>query len=357
MNVLVPSIPKRLQITQTMVEDFIRDPVLGAYVLLGVKLDVFQQQRLRLLWWVPDVMDCSGFGTGKSYTLWVFINLRAMLIPEQHLVVYYQTFQALKDIFWPYYKEHGARRAPMFAAQLGRLDGSGDVDGKDNTKGPACYQQHFKNGSIVFGPAPGWMQDAKTQAGLTFNVAAIDEWTKVETMTSKDSAEGGINAQILGRVRKSSFNQHHPFWGNHRVFLATAESHNHPGYARYKVFEREVAAGNPNFAIFTSCFKDFSNVPMETEIRVERAAKMADGKSQMAEGRLVSKAGRAFRDVVPNWSTISVMQKSKSRASYKREVLGLWARETRGFYPDTVLEAATAAGTALGLQPEMGRCE
>ena len=63
--------------------------------------DGFQACRLRLLWWTPNVIDSSGFGTGKSLGIWVFFNLRAMIIGDQHLCIYYQTFQSAKDIFWP----------------------------------------------------------------------------------------------------------------------------------------------------------------------------------------------------------------------------------------------------------------
>ena len=49
----------------------------------------------------------------------------------------------------------------------------------------------------------------RVKAGRTFNVAMIDEWTKVETMTPKDTKLtgedgnliGGIDQQIIGRVR------------------------------------------------------------------------------------------------------------------------------------------------------------
>jgi len=34
--------------------------------LLGIKLDAFQAAALRIGWWVPNVIDESGFGTGKS---------------------------------------------------------------------------------------------------------------------------------------------------------------------------------------------------------------------------------------------------------------------------------------------------
>jgi hypothetical protein len=255
-----------------MVDDFLIDPVLGMEVLLSIKLDAFQAAAARLEWWVPNVIDESGFGTGKSLRLWALSQLRAMLMDDQWCCAYYQTFNAGKDIFWPYYSSAFSAN-PYFRAQLGKVDYEGDADGKDNTKGPACYIQHFKNGSRVMMPAPSWMQNAFSQAGLTLSWVVIDEWTKVEMMTKKSgnrtvnadgNSVGGINQQILGRLRRASFNQDHPLWGNHCIFSATAESQNHPSQHRVNQFKKEISRGNPNYAIVSFNFKDASNLTSHT---------------------------------------------------------------------------------------------
>lgn len=342
-------VPKHLQITPMMATDFLHDPVAGIYVIFGVKLDVFQAYATRLTWFVPNILDSSGFGTGKSFRIWLVTNLRAMLIPGQQVVCYYQTFQAMKDIYWRNYQSFGPVRAPIFEAQKGRFNTHNEEDGKDNTRGAACYVQSFKNESNIFGPAPNWLQGAKGQAGLTFHMGVVDEWTKVETMTPKGTKLtgdggnliGGIDQQIIGRIRAASFNQHHMLWGNHIVFSATAESTQHPAYQRVKQFQKEIDAGNPNYAMITSCFKDFSNVRTETNIRVEN-------------GVLKSRKGKAFREVVPNWNTIKML-KSRSRAHFQREGLGIWARDTKGFYSEDALERCVQAGIAAGTEVECGR--
>ena len=367
----VARVARHLQITPTMVDDFLVDPVLGAYVILGLKLDVFQQARLRMMWWTPNVIDSSGFGTGKSLGVWAFLNLRAVIIGDQHLCVYYQTFQSAKDIFWPYYWTFDSRRAPIFEAQLGKLDAEGDTDGKDNAKGPACYKQYFKNESLVMAPAPNWFQDAKGQAGQTFNVVAVDEWTKVETMTKKASrvtnekgdAVGGINQQIMGRVRRASWNQFHPLWGNHMVFLATAESVQHPGYRRYRNFLTAIKNGDPDYGLFSASFKDFSNTREERDIRIENCGCKTAGGEPAGEcpqcggdGRvLTATLGKPIKEVVPNWKRIDSMKKEFTRAHFLREVCGIWARETRGWYSEDALERCVAAGLANRLEPETQR--
>lgn len=369
----VTRVPSHLQITPTMIDDFLIDPVLAAYVLMGIKLDVFQACRLRLMWWTPNVIDSSGFGTGKSFGVWLWMNLRALLIGDQHLCVYYQTFQAAKDIFWPYYRTFDRRRAPIFEAQLGNVDSEGDVEGKDNTKGPACYKQYFKNESLVMAPAPNWFQEAKGQAGQTFNCVALDEWTKSETMTKKTTrvtnekgdVVGGINQQIMGRVRRASWNQFHPLWGNHMVFLATAESVQHPGYRRYRNFLQAIQQGDSDYGLFTSCFKDFSNLPEETDIRIEECecvrAPASAGEAKVcpvcggARRALKSTVGKPLKEVVPNWKTIASMKKEFTRAHFLREGLGIWARETRGWYSEAAVERCVAAGMGNNLQPETTR--
>ena len=366
-DIHLPSTPRHLKITPTMVDDFLMDPCLGAYVLMGVKLDVFQSCLLKILWWTPNVIVSNGFGTGKSSMgAWLFFNLRALIIGDQHLCAYFQTFQAGKDIFWPYYHTFDSRRAPIFNAQLGKLDEEGDTDGKDNTKGPACYKQYFKNDSLIMMPAPNWMQDAKGQAGQTFNGVWVDEWTKVETMTKattkvvNEAGEGvgGINQQIIGRVRRKSWNQHHPLWANRRCYSATAETLNHPAYRRVRTFKRMIAKGDPNYAMFTACFKDFSNIPTEVDIRVDNVETVVQtpaGPVKKIERQLVSRIEKPFKEVIPDWATIRDMKENFTKGHFLREVLGIWARETLGWYSEENLNKLVALGIANNLQPETKR--
>jgi hypothetical protein len=329
-NIHVP-VPRRLRVTDGDLERFLVDPVMGAELFFKVKMDAFQASALRTYWWVPDVIDSSGFGTGKSLRCWLFANLRAAIIPGQWIWVYYQTFESGKQIFWPYYEQFNARTAPLFAAQLGHVDAAGDIDGKDNKKGPACYTQHFRNGSKTVMPAPGWFSSAKSQAGLTFNVAVIDEWTKVETMKPNENRDmvGGIDQQVVGRVRRQCFNQYHPLWSNHRLYTATAESRRHPAFKRYKMFEREVASGNPNYALISYNFKDFSSRPSHT--------------------------GKPFKEQVPDWKTIRNHKNMYTRSHFLREDLGIWAEEMAGWYSEESLGIGLATGVAAGVEVELGR--
>lgn len=314
-----------------MVEDFLCDPVLGVEVFFKAKLDAFQKSALRMFWWVPDVIDSSGFGTGKTFRGWLWANLRCSIIEDQWIWIYYQTFESGKQIFWPYYEQFNLRTSPLFSAQLGKVDQFGDDDGKDNKKGPAAFIQHFKNGSKIVMPAPGWFNSAKSQAGLTFNAAYMDEWTKVETMKPAENKDmvGGIDQQVIGRVRRQSFNQFHPLWGNHRKYSATAESPSHPAYKRYRMFQKEIARGNPNYAVLRYDYKDFSN--------------------------LTSHSGKPFKEQIPDWKTIKNHKAMYTRAHSLREDHGIWARETAGWFSESALQRCVAAGIAQGTEIETAR--
>ena len=336
MQIIVPSIPRILKISPLHREHLLRDPVYAAQTLLSIKFDAFQAYAFRIGWFVPWVIDESGFGTGKSLRLWALAMLRCILMEDQWCYAFYQTYQAGKQIFWCHFEESFARNK-FFRAQLGHVDFEGEKEGKDNTKGPACSTQHFRNGSRVMMGAPGWLQNAVSMAGITLSWALIDEWTKIEGMHKKKDAThnaagnitGGIDQQILGRLRRANFNQHHPLWGNHCIFSATAESTNHPSQARINSFKREIDKGNPDFAIISFSFKDASN--------------------------RISHSGKTFQEQIIDWKTIQHMKATFTPSHFKRECLGIRSRETKGWYSEEALQRCVAAGIASGLEPCLGR--
>ncbi len=330
MNILVPSTPGRLRITATMMDDFLIDPLLGAKVIMNTELDAFQASRLRTYWWVPNVIDSSGVGTGKtSVGIFIFLNLRCCLIPDQHCAIYYQTFEAGKRNFWKHYRDPRFQRATIFQAQLGKVDLQGESDGKANSKGASCYYQYFKDDGVIMMPAPDWLKDAESHAGTDLNIAAIDEWTKSTNIGAKDSRDAkgndGINKQILSRVRRGCYNQHHPIWCNRRLFMASAESPSHPAYQRYRQFEQQVRRGNPKFALLSYSYKDWSNRKCWT--------------------------GKTFKEQLRDEGTYEALKVQLTRAEFKRQALGIWAKETKGWYSEEALVRCVDLGQRLGLDP------
>ena len=264
MDIYTPAIPRHLKITQTMLEDFITNPVMVANFIFKEKLDAFQRVRLKICHWTPFCMDSSGLSSAKTRGMWNISNLRCLMFPGHVAGVYYPNFESGKRIYWRYFREV-ALKSEFFRAHIGRervygMDGKAEEMAKAMDRGPSCWVFQYKNESTVLMPAPNFLQGAKTQAGQRFNDLWVDEWTKVEAVPGKGE---GIDDQLVGRCTRESFNKHHPVWRNHMLFLATAEDTMHPAHARYMDFLKEHRAGNPFYYCFSFCFKDYSDLPCD----------------------------------------------------------------------------------------------
>jgi hypothetical protein len=324
-SIYTPSVPKRLQLTQTMVDDFIDRPDLGAKVIFNETLDAFQSVRLKQMVMVPRVMDSSGFSSAKTRTFFIAFNLRCMLIGDHHAGVYYQNFDSGQRNFWQYYDVF-KRKSEFFRAQLGKMDlETNEVENTKGTKmGASCWIATFLNESKLFLPAPSFLTNSASQAGQRFNDLGIDEFTKIEAMGST-----GIDDQLIGRCTRASFNKEHPFWCNHNVFLATAEDMMHPAYERYQLFKREVDRGNPEYSIISFCFKDWSHLVCDT------------GKPFNETLR----ENRVLKDLMGKWTKSKRLQ----------EGLGIWSKNGRGWYDQEVLDNCISVGKERGLRPIVRR--
>jgi hypothetical protein len=321
MNIMTPGVPKRLRITPGMVDDFLWDPVLAARFFLGVRFDWFQRVRLKMMWFVPFMIDSSGFTSGKTITNWAYIQLRALLLPESPCVVYYPVFQQGVRTFWEYYYRVGG--SAIFRAHLGKLDEEGEEQGKSNSKMSGCYKAHFRNGSRVEMPAPSLMRDAITQASTRFNTSLFDEWTYF------DAAGGAINSQLIGRNTKPAFyNDNHPIWANHLKFTATAKSQLHPAFDRVKKTDSQVKRGNVKYCHIRFCYKDHTPG------------------FQDAEGRTVR-----------NDAAVKIVRDEMSEAEQMGEIFGLWGKNTKGWYSESDLLRCVELGIMCKARPVSSRGE
>ena len=321
LNVLVPSIPARHRLTQGMWEDFLCDPVLAAWVLMGYKLDAFQAVRLREYWWSHQCIDSSGTSSGKTLTVWIAFNLRCILLPERTCGIYYQTFQAGKSSFWEYYRKC---KSPMFHSQFGRTDEMGDVEvGANRTRGAACWTAYFKNGSKLDMPAPSAQRDADTQASTRYHDLLLEEWTRIEDMGN------AIDGQLKGRASEPTWNQHHPIWGNHILYSAHARTRMHKSFRRYSAHAKEIARGNPLYSNLHFSHKDYSNLPSFT--------------------------GKSFREQNRAGSTIESEKLTTEKAEWLGKGLGIWGISGVGWFTEEALMGCVASGTARGVLPLLGR--
>jgi hypothetical protein len=310
----------KLRITQTMWEDFLCNPVLAARVIMGIELDAFQAARLRYYWWVKIVIDSSGFSSGKTIVDFLFACLRAILIPDQWIGVYYPVFDTGKQTFWNYFD---TIKHPIFRGQMGRIEEDEGASGKQEEDG--FFKAHFRNGSHITMPAPSFNKGAFTQASLRFNTIIVEEWTHI------DAGSTGIDDQLIGRTTRQSFNQFHPIWGNHILLTAPAKNRRHPGFRRFDRHQKKVDADDPDYANLHYCYKDYSDIP--------------------------SRTGKSFRDEYRNMSTIELRRTVTDAGEWLGEGFGLWGLSGASWFPHSSLEAAQISGAKRGLVPVFSREE
>ena len=328
-NILVPSVPPALRITETMWTDFLCDPVLAAEVIFGIKLDAFQKCRLRYYWWVQNVIDSSGVGSGKTVVDFIFLCLRCILIPGQQAAIFYPSFGTGKSSFWEYFGQFVlSGRAPIFVAQLGnpvKLEAGDEVAGDGTLHGPDCYTAFFRNGNKLKMPAPSIALDSVRAASLTVNTLIIEEWPQI------DKASDAIDKQLIDRARGQSWNQFHPIWGNHIVYSGHAQTMMHPSAPRFKNHQRKVDKGDPTFANLSYSYKDFSDLKCHS--------------------------GKSFKEQFRVESTINNKRNVCNRADWLGQGFGIWGRSGHGWFTEEGLNGCVELGKRLGILPVLGRSQ
>lgn len=280
-----------MRFDQRTLEQFIRDPVMAAYVLMGAELDTFQKFRLRMLWWVPFTVDSSGVSTGKTFTLFIYLNLRCMLLPDHVAGVYFPNWAVGQEEFWPYF-ERTMERSDTFTEQL-------EMHNKAyGLRGSSAWQMFYKDGSKLTMPAGSFFQDAQTQATRRFNTMAVDDWLRAEDMGD------GVSKQLVGRTTRESYNQAHPVWGNHVKFFGHAETPMHKGYARVKAYRRAILDGSQTHGLFSFNYKDWTP-PFAKRLDIKKIVE--DDKRTMPEDQ------------------------------FRRQWLGFWSRDGATYYPEITL--------------------
>jgi hypothetical protein len=327
MDIFIPGAPRHLRVTQTMMEDFLLDPVLAAKVLLGYDLDVFQAARLRYYWWCPDGIDESAISTGKTLVEWIYIQLRCILItmlsgiPHQ-AAVYYPTLDAGKNQWWRYYEWCTSK---IFRAQLGKVEDDLETnkrEKKQSQSGGVC-KAYYRNEALAIMPAPNLNNDAMNQVSLRLNTAVMGEYTHI------DNKSDAIDAQIMARVTGANYNQHHPIWCNHRKLTAHAEPMSHPSAERVVKRWNEIKKGNPYQFYIRYSYKDWSDKRTVT--------------------------GKTYKEVRRDEAALLQVRLGKTETGWLGQGHGVRKRDAKGFYTDEMLNRCVAVGQELGLQPVTGR--
>ena len=295
-----------LTLDRKLIEQLLFDPVMAAEVLMGWHLDTFQRVRLRQYWYIPQLVDSSGVSSGKTAVNFVYVNLRCMLLPRHVAGVYLPNFQVGKDEFWQMFYDTMDRSA-MFRSQL--VTNRGVLGEK---KSPGTWSMHYKNGSRLLLPAPGFMADSKYSASRNFNTLMIDEWLRALEMGD------GVEKQLVDRARRANWNKRHRIWGNHLKFLGHAETPSHKGHRRMIQYKRAIVDGSAWHGLISYCYKDWT--------------------PEMAE--------KHMQDEI-----IAERKRVLTRDQFRRQWLGLWSSDGDGYYPEVFLRRCCR----MDLKPQVAR--
>lgn len=288
----------RLTIQDEVLDKLLRDPVMAAYATMGVELDWFQNVRLRYNWFVPRKIDSSGWGTGKTIGEWVYAVLRAMLIPGNQVGVYYPTLKGGQQTFWKYFQ---TIHHPVLDAQYAK--------GKNEYHDSGLFRKIFKNGSEIFLPAPGFINDALSQVSQSFHTIIIGEYTQA-------AKKGEGVDELIGRLRGERFAENHPIWSNHWLLSAHAESPQHPSYRYYEAAQKAIAGQfsqeeQHTNVCYSFCFHDWSDKPYKNS---------------------------TFRKKLMDRPMIQQMKRNLLPDDFRRRGLGLWSADGKGWYAEDVIK-------------------
>lgn len=306
------------------------DPVMAAFVIFGIRLDVFQRVRLRHYWWGQVVDDSSGVGSGKTIVIFLFLALRNILLPDQQCAIYYPTFGTGKNEFWKYFTQFvnpsSPYYAPVFVSQLGnplKVDAGDEIDGDGTTHGSDCYKAFYRNGNMLMMPATNAAKNMVTSASLSFNTLVLEECRELDVMSD------GIDKILLDRARRYSWNQFHPILGNHIIFSGHAETLMHPSSSRHKFHLKRELAGDPRFVNISYCYKDYSNLPCG--------------------------GGQTYKEKFRSQLATDVGAGSSSSAEWLGRGLGIWGANGSGWITEEAILRAQDNGRRCGLIPCLSR--
>lgn len=292
-----------LQIKASFARDLIADPVMASRVLMNADLDVFQAAKFRYWWFTPTVMDHSGVSVGKSELLLLLAFLRLMLLPlsftgkPRIVTVYYPSQGTAEEVFLPKMEEY-LGNSNLFFSQVRMQHGRKFYKTKKNV-----IIIQMRDGGWLELPAGDFMKDSQNQASKRFNDLLADEVSKMDVLGQ------GVSKELLQRNTRECFNPNHPVHANKTLFLAHAESPDHPYHKRYQGLARAIKRGSQDVVVLTSSYKDY---------RGEHYRKYGQDAEKKAKAQYLTDLDEAEHAQV--WD-------------------GLWKRSSKGLYPDVIRRA------------------
>ena len=243
-NIFVPE-PTEHKIPQHMRIAFIEDPVLAVECIFGFQLAYFQITRLRESWFKTSFMDCSGYGTGKTFTIAVLMALRAILFPDRVQMIISHTFGGVKLLF-DTYLEPWYYEIPGYAQHF-PADTRNPV-----SKTSELYNVKFANGNMIRGVPPGIMTGSTRLRSERCNDIYLDEWAhyasqeEIDTVIRSRATRRNPFHLINPKTKKQEMLKN--ILSNHKSYFSTPNYKFHDSYKRAKYFIRKAhIEKNPNY--------------------------------------------------------------------------------------------------------------
>jgi len=222
--------------TKEMRIAFIKDPLLAVDCIFGFKLAYFQITRLYESWFKTSFMDCSGYGTGKTFHIALLMALRGILLPNRTQMIISHTYGGVKLIFDTYLE-------PWFFELPNYKEHFGEQVKNPVSKTSDLYAVRFENGNEIRGVPPAIMTGATRLRSERCNDIYLDEWAHYQSQ------------QEIDTVIKSRATRYNPFHkiqpttkdeqliknalANHKSFFSTPNYKFHESYNRAKFFIRK----------------------------------------------------------------------------------------------------------------------
>lgn len=277
------------KLTSMMVEDFIKDPILGVKVIIGWDMPPHQQIRLLEMWVRHLTIDDSGFSTGKTATLAAVIALRSILFSERLSGIVSGTFRQSQLVFKYFDKWYDT--SPIFRYCVRHARGQ-----KKITHSTSAWEIQFKGGSIARALPLGHLGSPETDKSRLrserWHDGYFDEWVTFDPLV--------LTKTLFGRVTAVNRNPNDPIRQNHIHLASTPGFTSYPSYSIVHEIDNQIKSGSKNYVRFTSNYRHVQ--------KIER--------------------WRGFID----YRAIHTMQVTNPTGVVKSEIDGFWQSDSESYY-------------------------
>jgi hypothetical protein len=234
--------------------DYIKNPLLAVEAIFGFELAYFQITCLNESWFKSSFMDCSGYGTGKTFRIALLMALRAILLPNRVQMIISHTYGGVKLVF-DTYLEPWFHEIPGYRAHFA-----------DDIKSPVSktsdlYSVKLANGNEIRGVPPAIMTGSTRLRSERCNDIYLDEFAHYHSQEEIDtvikSRATRINPFHKIRAENKEDQLIKNALSNHKAFFSTPNYMFHESYKRAKYFiTKTFREKSPNYGYESYSYED-----------------------------------------------------------------------------------------------------